>query len=550
VALLRAAVRTGVVSGELAEYLIAGLEMPELQLRDAMVPRVDVIAVVEDTAAADAARTMGEHGRKRVPVYRATIDQPIGILHAVDVAHALATGRHDDTAGQLVRPAPSLPETLPLLDGLQAMRSQAAHLVMVSDEHGGFAGLVTLHDLVEQLFGPVPDEFGEPGRDTIQIVGNGEAIVGGAAALHQIERLLHCRFPKSRFVSIGGVVYDRLRRVPRPGDIVELPGLRIEVLAMEGARVRAVRIRTAPRISPDPRLLDIGLGKEVVCRTDVLGRVERLIPNPSTGRAREMVVRYKNRSFVVPLEVVERTDEGVVYLTPAGCDLSRFPTYRLPDVSDRTEVVTPDGPLGYVKQVVLDKTTGAATHVVVRLSSGLLGSRNVVVPLSWARSVSPERIDLTASRDEVLGLPDYRPDDAIRVGMLRRLSEDPRFEGIDRYTLKFEVEGGVVRLTGRVRSTALKLAAEELVASTPGVVAVHNELIADDELALSVERALRASGLQLSELEISVLLGLVKLRGRAATKADRETAANIARAIPGVETVANDLALQTAEVPG
>jgi osmotically-inducible protein OsmY len=180
----------------------------------------------------------------------------------------------------------------------------------------------------------------------------------------------------------------------------------------------------------------------------------------------------------------------------------------------------------------------------------LLGSRNVVVPLSWARSVSPERIELTASRDEVLGLPDYRPDDAIRVGMLRRLSEDPRFEGIDRYTLKFEVEGGMVRLTGRVRGAALKLAAEELVASTPGVVAVHNELIADDELALSVERALRASGLRLSELEISVLLGLVKLRGRAATKADREAAANIARAIPGVETVANDLALQTAEVPG
>jgi magnesium and cobalt transporter len=540
--LVRAAVRRGALPRDVGECVIAALDLPDLQLRHVMVPRVDVVAVAENCPAVEAAQRMAEQGRKRLPVYRESIDEPVGVLHAVDVANALATDRSHATARELARPAPMFSETLPLLDAIQAMRSQAGHIVLVMDERGGFAGLATLQDLLEQLVGPIPDEYGNEGRDAIRVIDNGVAIVGAAAGLHEIERLLEVRFPKGDFTSIGGLVYDRLRRVPQPGDTIELPGIRIEVLSVDGVRLRDLRIQNTAVKSEEPRF-ELRLGREVMCGVDLVGRLERVVVEPSTGKVNQIVVRHKNRSVLVPLHYVEREDDGVIYLRAAGCDLDRFPTYEMPQVSERTEVVSLDGPVGRVRHLLVDKTSRFVTHVVVRLSNGLLAPREVAVPIALARTITPRRIELAVHRDELLEQPEFRPDDEIGVDVLRRVSEDPRFQGIDRYTLKVDVDGGFVRLSGRVRTTELKQAAEELAASTRGVLAVDNNVIADDELAARIEAELRASGVQLEDLEVSVLLGQVRLRGRAATPADRDAADRLVRAVPGVESVANELAL-------
>ncbi|HEV7665147.1 MAG TPA: BON domain-containing protein [Chloroflexota bacterium] len=545
--LLQAAARAGTVPAELANYVRSTLDLAELQVRDAMVPRVDVVAVPDASSAAETARQMGESGRTRLPVYRDTIDRPIGVVHAVDVAQALANATADrspPSAGQLARATPTIPETASLLEAIQAMRSQATHLLLVLDQQGGFAGLTTLEDVAEQVLGPLPAERGAAGRNEIQLFDDGVALVGGATPLHRIERILNVRFPNSRFVSIGGLVLDRLGRVPRPGDVVQLPGMRIEVLSVDSTRVRELRIRTGLALGMPGRLIEVGLGKEVVCGTDVVGRVERLITDTPSGRVERFVVRHRGRPVVVPLTVVERTDDGVVYLSRSGCELDQFPTDEAPAISEETEVVCDDGSLGRVQHVLLDALSGAATHIVVRLTSGLLKPHEVIVPLSWARSITPPRIELACLRDDLLGLPEYRDDDEIEVDVLRRLTEDQRFQGLDRYTLKATVKAGVVRLTGRVRTTEHSQAAEQLVSSVRGVLAVHNELLADEELARRVEcdlNDLKGAGVQLADLDIAVLLGQVKLRGRAATSDDRAAAERIARAVPGVESVTNEL---------
>ena len=102
----------------------------------------------------------------------------------------------------------------------------------------------------------------------------------------------------------------------------------------------------------------------------------------------------------------------------------------------------------------------------------------------------------------------------------------------------------MVRLSGRVRTSVLKQAAEELAASVRGVLSVDNQLIADDELAIHVQAALRARSLQLEDLDVSVLLGQVRLRGRAVTAQDRRAAEVVAGAVPGVESVVDELELQ------
>jgi Mg2+/Co2+ transporter CorC/osmotically-inducible protein OsmY len=546
---LHAAIRAGVVSRDLGEYLKAALDLPELRLRNAMVPRVDVIAVPDDCPTADVAKRMAEHGRKRLPVYHGTIDAPLGLVHAVDVANALANGESNRKAGDLVRPAPMVPDMLPLLDAIYVMRSEAAHVVLVVDERGGFAGLATLEDVLEQLLGPIPDEYADEGRDAIRVIDNGVAVVGAAAGLHEIERMLHVRFPRGEFASIGGLVYDRLRRVPRAGDSIELPGVRIEVLSMDGVRLRELRVINKAVSREEPRF-ELRIGREVMCGADLLGRLERVVLNPLSGRVSHIVVRHNDRPAVVPLSYVEREDDGVIYLQPSGCDVERFPTYEMAQISDRTEVVGLDGPIGRVRNLLTNKTSGVVTHIVVRMSSGLLPPREVVVPIALARTITPERIELAATRAELLELPEFRPDEEIGVDVLRRLHEDPRFQGIDQYTIQVEVDGGVVRLLGRVRTTELKRAAEELAAQTRGVLAVENKLIADNELAARIEQELRASGVHTDDIEVAVLLGQVRLRGQAATPAERDIADRIARAVAGVESVKNDLAVHPLEVPG
>lgn len=547
--MVHAAIREGVIQRAQGDYLQAGLDLPELRLRNAMVPRVDVVAVPDDCSAADAARRMVESGRKRLPVYHASIDHPLGVVHAIDVANALAGNRSHAITGTLARSTPMVPEMLPLLDAIHVMRSQAAHIVLVIDERGGFAGLATLEDVLEPLLGPIPDEYGDAGRDSIRLVDDGVAIVGATAGLRDIERVLHVRFSERRVTSIGGLVYQRLHRVPQPGDTIELPGIRIEVLSVEGVRLRDLRVsnKTASR---EAARFELRIGREVMCGIDLVGRLERVVLNPRNGHVSHIVVRHKDRPVMVPLDDVQREDDGVIYLQPAGCDMERFPSYAMPQVSDQTEVVCLDGPIGRVRHLLLDKTSRELMHIVVLLSIGWLAPREIVVPIALARTISPGRIELAVRRAEVLELPEFRPDDEIAVDVLRRVNEDPRFQGIDKYTLHVDVDNGIVRLSGRVRSVELKLATEELAASTRGVLAVENNLIADDELAIKIEHELHTNGVQLDSLDVSVLLGQVRLRGQASTPAERDTAERIARDVAGVASIKNDLGVQVVEVPG
>jgi osmotically-inducible protein OsmY len=319
--------------------------------------------------------------------------------------------------------------------------------------------------------------------------------------------------------------------------------MRIEVLSLDGPRICELRVRFGPGLAESAELLEIGIGKEVVCGDDVVGHIERLIGDSWAGLVTALVIRDGKHSVVLPLALIDHTDEGVVYLRSGACDLDRYSAAVPYQRSLGIEVTSSDGHAGSTRRVVLNRTTGAITHIVVGMTSGLLPAppRDTVVPLSWARSITPERIELAASRDELFELPEFHSDDEIRVEVLERINEDPRFQGIDKYTQRLDVYAGLVRLSGQVRTTELKSAAQVLAATTRGVLAVDNQLIADDELVVSIEHALRAQGLQVEGLEVSALLGLVTLRGRAQTPEDREAAERLVRLLPGVESVVNDL---------
>jgi osmotically-inducible protein OsmY len=349
-----------------------------------------------------------------------------------------------------------------------------------------------------------------------------------------------------------------------------------------------------PPHAEDARL-ELKVGSDVRCGNTSVGELERLVTDPTTAAVTHLVILHDGRAVLVPVDQVERDEDEIIYLAPAACDLDRLPAYEGPErvqaasdspglgkrlttvnvddaagrrprrgwlvralegmtadragqpaveLSRRTEVVCTDGPAGQVHQVLLDRDSGVATHVVMR--RGLRLPRDVVVPLSWARSITPERIELAVGCDELDLLPEYRPDEEIADNVLQRLHDTPQFQGVDLDSVHIEVNGGVVWLGGHVRSRDLRELAGEVATRVPGVLRVENALIADDELAAEVERALLADErLHAVDLQVDVLLGVVELRGSVATPDERDEAARVASRVPGVEAVTNTLEVRS-----
>jgi CBS domain containing-hemolysin-like protein len=168
----------------------------------------------------------------------------IGFVHVRDMFELEEEDRKSRTVRELVRPIRFIPETKAVSALLREMQDDRAHMAIVIDEYGNTAGLATLEDLVEEVFGEIQDEH-EPERDITQEP-NGDYIVSGNFGLDRLEELMSFHpagQPES--TTVGGLLMEWLGRVPQPGEAVERDGIRIQVLASNDLRVEQVRVARA-----------------------------------------------------------------------------------------------------------------------------------------------------------------------------------------------------------------------------------------------------------------------------------------------------------------
>ena len=145
---------------------------------------------------------------------------------------------------QVLRPVHFVPETKRVAELLRDMRQSKTHLAIVVDEYGGTAGLVTIEDILEEIVGEIQDEY-DTEEAPVRHLSEREAIVDALAPLGQVNELLSLRLDADDVDTIGGFVYDRLGRVPEPGDEVGADGVRLTVVAIDGNRIKKVRISAA-----------------------------------------------------------------------------------------------------------------------------------------------------------------------------------------------------------------------------------------------------------------------------------------------------------------
>ena len=243
--LVDAVEETEALEEEEREMIASIFDMSDRAVSQIMVPRVDVVGVEATTSVADAIDVLVSTGHSRVPVYEGNLDNVMGLVHLRGLAEALRTGRGDAAVAGLARPVHVVPETKKIDELLRELQEGHIQMALVADEYGGTAGIVTVEDLLEEIVGEIRDEY-DVEEDLIQIERpEREAIFDGRVSIHDANEVLPLNLNDDEYDTIGGLVYERLAKVPSPGDVVTLGNFTIRVISTKGRRVQRVRVTMA-----------------------------------------------------------------------------------------------------------------------------------------------------------------------------------------------------------------------------------------------------------------------------------------------------------------
>jgi len=240
----------GILEQEESQMIRSIIELGDTTVREIMVPRIDMVALPEDATFDDAVKVAIHDGHSRIPIYRDSSDNIIGVLYVKDL---LAFLQADERPHQLptayVRPAYYIPESKPVDALLEEMRRAKIHLAIVMDEYGGTAGLVTIEDILEEIVGDIQDEYDAEEQLPIQHQEDGSILVDGMVPIDEVNELLNSDLPTEDFDTLGGFVVGLLGRAPNPGEEVTHGKLRMiahEVEHRRLVRVQIFRLGTSP----------------------------------------------------------------------------------------------------------------------------------------------------------------------------------------------------------------------------------------------------------------------------------------------------------------
>lgn len=234
--------QAGAMDRDDARLLAGVFEFSEKNAREVMTPRTEIVAIPVDETPAQAADRIAAAGRSRYPVFRASLDDIAGIVHAKDILAAIRSAGEPASLESLLRPAHFVPGSREVEDVLADMKLLKTHLVIVLDEYGGTAGLVTMEDLLEEIVGPIEDEYDRP-RRAASPAAAGSTTFAGDAALTDVSERGGVRLESDDYSTLGGYLFGALGRLPKVGDRIKVDGGVFEVTAMDGRRVAEAKLQ-------------------------------------------------------------------------------------------------------------------------------------------------------------------------------------------------------------------------------------------------------------------------------------------------------------------
>ena len=228
------------LDAEETEILSNVFDLHTKRVKESMTPRTDIIAVDEETSLEAFRKQCIESGYSKVPVYRDNIDEIVGIAFAYDLFN------HPASLKEMMRPAKFVPESKPSKHLLKEFRDTNSSIVIVIDEYGGTAGLITREDLLEELFGDIQDEF-DSDDVIIRQEDSQTFVVSGRAEIDEVEERLGVQIPQGDYETVAGYLLEQQGTIPDLQDEFEIGAYRFVILQATANRIELVRITQLSR---------------------------------------------------------------------------------------------------------------------------------------------------------------------------------------------------------------------------------------------------------------------------------------------------------------
>lgn len=237
----------GAIEEEEREMIKGVIDFGTTTVREIMVPRIDMVAVSDDSSWEEISEVFERSGHSRLPVYHEKIDEVIGMLYVFDLMRA-GKPPAGKSLREIIRPVAFVPESKKVQDLLHEFRQKQMFMAIVVDEYGGTAGLVTLEDVLEEIFGEIQDEYDV---EELPVANLGEGLFVLDARMHryEAEELLGIKLPEGEYETVGGFVFEQLGRIPRKGESFQYDNFQVTILDATSRAVSRVKFQFVPAAS-------------------------------------------------------------------------------------------------------------------------------------------------------------------------------------------------------------------------------------------------------------------------------------------------------------
>jgi magnesium and cobalt transporter len=239
---LREASERGLFNGDALVMLEGVLAVADMQVRDIMVPRSQMVFVERDESPEKLVQLVVESGHSRFPVIGEDRDQILGILLAKDLLRLQSEGGEHFEIREYMRPVVFVPESKRLNVLLKEFRLSHNHLAMVVDEYGGVCGLVTIEDVIEQIVGEIDDEHDVEDDQTIRCESEREFSVRALTPIAEFNEYFGTAFSDEEYDTIGGLLMQEFGRLPRRGETIQIGELEFRILRADRRRIDLLRV--------------------------------------------------------------------------------------------------------------------------------------------------------------------------------------------------------------------------------------------------------------------------------------------------------------------
>ncbi|MFP4500611.1 MAG: hemolysin family protein [Candidatus Hydrogenedentota bacterium] len=229
----------GAIEPEKQQMIHAVIDLQNKQANEAMVPRIDIRAMPHTASHDELLNLFAETGLTRIPIYKETIDEVIGVVNAFDVLSDATP--EDSRIDRFTQDILHVPDSMKLDDLLKTMRIEGHHMAIVTDEYGGTDGLITIEDILEEILGEIQDEF-DKDETAIRRVGPRAFVVDARLELDDAAFHMNTAICDEEVDTVGGWIMHQAGRIPAKGEVLEIGRFRATILEGSANQISSIRI--------------------------------------------------------------------------------------------------------------------------------------------------------------------------------------------------------------------------------------------------------------------------------------------------------------------